>query len=522
MNTLVMTDNEKKDIDSQVEKMLDWAKNNQAKSEQLTMDATRLLACTDERMNILVKQGFFKRCWSQFSGNTASIERANTADLIQMQKISLRYLHILQENQLMMAHSMLSLKNNLLTLSIKEEETRNLIKLLAERTVNRFHELENRVDQLEISSNLQGWLLGLEERDYDKRFPTKYMRLFQVINDFYRIKKDNWNYNDLMFMRKAIRTVKIDPREELSLNDFITSLTDELFNQNIGIDNYRNAVTLFKPDSVENYSKFAIDNISSSVFTTMHGLKIQYVDRLDIVEELQSEINISISDALTRLLARSIKKLNVNLDYQFSLAETAIEILSCYNLVEKLSLAEDNRKLEQENLELVETSNENLYKKLFDGIKNTNVSIIQECISDNIDLNIVYNDLTPLEYLLVLIEQKMINNKIALEVMELLLSSGADADISSEDTPLIADILIYLGNGDINEDIAYSMLELLLKSGANINIEYDINTQIAEIRPIIHILYLKKENSITSSIGDKIINLFLLYNHVNPFCESAS
>lgn len=337
MSSLVMSTAEEKEIDHKVEGMLDWAKTRQYEAEQLAMDAARLLSCTSERMDTVSRQGFFRRCWGRFSGETAAAERANTGDLIQMQKISLRYINMLQEQQLMLAHSMLTLKNNLLSLAVKEEETRKLVGLLAQRTLERFEKLEHRVDQLEISNNLQGWLLTLEERDYDEKFPTKYMRLFRVINDFYSLKNDAWNYNDLMFMRKAIRMVNIDPREKLSLDFFIDSLTDEIQNEGVGFDSYGEAITLFKPLGVENYSHFAVENISSPVFTAMHGLKNQYMDRLDIVEALQDEMHISASEALKRLLRRSINNLNVDLSYKFPLAETAIEILGCLRLAEKLS-----------------------------------------------------------------------------------------------------------------------------------------------------------------------------------------
>jgi hypothetical protein len=260
--SLVMSETEIKSVDSQVEKMLDWAKSRQCEAEQLAMDASRLLACTDDRMDRLTKQGFFKRCWSRFSGAAAEAERANTGDLIQMQKVSLRYINMLQEQHLMLAHSMLSLKNNLLSLAIREEETRQLVALLAKRTLERFEKLESRVDQLEISSNLQRWLLVLEEREYEEHYPTENMRLFQVINDFYSIKNDAWNYNDLMFMRKAIRTVKLNPKKKLSLNGFIDSLTDEIRHEKVGFECYQEAITRFHQPELENYSSFALEHIS--------------------------------------------------------------------------------------------------------------------------------------------------------------------------------------------------------------------------------------------------------------------
>ncbi len=171
MSTLVMTSEEQKQIDSQVEQMMDWAKTRSAEAEQLALDSTRLLACTTDRLDRLQNQNFFKRCWNRFNGNAGEMERANVNDLIQMQKIAFRYVNMLGEQQLLMAHSLLSLKNNLISLAVKEEETRDLITMLAQRTLERFENLESRVEQLEISTNLQGWLLGLEERDYDEKFP---------------------------------------------------------------------------------------------------------------------------------------------------------------------------------------------------------------------------------------------------------------------------------------------------------------------------------------------------------------
>lgn len=342
MSTLTMTQTEEKSIDSQIEQMMDWARTRTAEAEQLALDSARLMACTTDRLGRLKNQGFFQRCWNRFSGKAGEMERANTNDLIQMQKTAFRYVNMLQEQQLLMAHSLLSLKNNLISLAVQEEETRNLIAMLAQRTLDRFEKLENRVDQLEISTNLQGWLLGLEEREYDEKIPTEFMRLLRVINDFYQIKRDNWNYNDLIFMRKAIRTVGLNPKQKISLNSFIDKLTDEIQTEDVGFDAYGQAITMFPPKNIENYSKYAIENISSPVFVSLHALKIQYMDRLDIVEELQDEMNISAGEALKRLLRRSINNMNVNLDYAFPLAEAAIEILGCLRLIEKISDEENN------------------------------------------------------------------------------------------------------------------------------------------------------------------------------------
>ena len=79
-----MTEVEERKIDSSVEKMMDWAKSNQVKAEQLAMDSARLVACTSDRLDKISKQGFFQRCWSRFTGEAGSIERANEKDLIEI------------------------------------------------------------------------------------------------------------------------------------------------------------------------------------------------------------------------------------------------------------------------------------------------------------------------------------------------------------------------------------------------------------------------------------------------------
>lgn len=352
--TLLMTEAEERTIDSSVEQMMDWAKSNQVKAEQLAMDSARLLSCSSERINRLAKQGFFKRCWSRFTGEAGSIERANEKDLIEMQKYGLRYINMLQENQVLLAHSMISLKNNLYALSVQEEETRNIICNLAQRTLERFEKLENRVDQLEVSTNLNGWIITLEDCEYDEKYPTEYIRLFKIINDFYAIKNDNWVYRDLQFMRTALRIAKLDPKKKITLNIFIDKLVDEIQNENVGFNKYKEIISINKPEGVEKYSQFVVENISSPLFLSIHNLNIQYLDKLEVVEELQDEMNLTIEEALKRLLRRSILNLNVNLDYEFPIAEAAIEILGAIRLAKNLfvsqyDIEDTNLKINSEN-----------------------------------------------------------------------------------------------------------------------------------------------------------------------------
>lgn len=323
------------EADALLEKKMAWAKERQVEAEQLALDAARLLSCTGDQLAKLSKQGFFKRCWNAFTGENASIERANTANLLQMQQMSLRYINMLQEQQIMTAHSLLALRNNLLTLSTKQEETQELIISLAEKTLARFEALENRVGQMEITQNLQGWLLTLEDRDYNEKFPTPHLRMMRVINDYFGYKKDDWNFNDVLFLKKALRTVGLNPKQKLSMEEFIDEIVDEIDKE--GFEVYSKLLFAHAPAELENPCQFVLDNISSQVVTTLNGIYTQYNEKQEAVEVLSEDLNCSIEEAFKKLIKVSIKKLNVDMSQNISLSDIASELIMGLSLEYRLS-----------------------------------------------------------------------------------------------------------------------------------------------------------------------------------------
>lgn len=394
MSVLSMTPAEQNNIDSQIEQMMGWVQEHKIEAEQLALDSARLLACTSDRLSRAKNQGFFRRCWNRFTGKTGEMERANADDMMEMQKKAFRYLNMLQEQQVLMAHSLLSLKNNLIALAVSEAETRDMIGALAQRTQEKFEELENRTDQLEVTTNLQGWLLGLEEREYDRKYPTPYMRMFRIINDFYNIKKDNWNYNDLMFMRTALRKAGIDPRTEISLSDFINALTDEIQNEKVGMEKYTQMIETYAPKNAKDYNQFVLENISSPVMATIHGLRKQFTQASDIVEVLQDELSISAIEAQKRILQKIISNMNVEMNHAFSLGEAAIEIMGCLRLIDNMEIPLDiiesveatEAQSGQESIEYDFSDLPVLIKKLYKISKDINsLSSLDKCIPSYID-----------------------------------------------------------------------------------------------------------------------------------------
>ena len=364
-----MTEAETRKIDSVVEQMIDNLQGNQALTEQMALDSVRLLSCTEDNYKKLQNQGFFKRCWSRMSGVAGKLERENTHSLIEMQKIGYRYINMLQQNQLLAAHSILTLKNNLNALAVKDVETQKLIADLANATNERFLALERRLDECETNVNLQGWLLTLEERELDTLYPTPHIRMLEVINQFYQNKSDNWNNNnDLLFMKKALRTVGIDPKQIYSIKDFISSLMKEIISEK-QFNLYEEELNRY---TGSDNSQFIIEEISSPIFATMHSVKSQYEDRMESVNVLRDDLNTSPLEAITKILYKKIEGLNVNIEYKSPLAESAIEILGSMrlaNLLEKEKTEEKEETIESSihcpncNSNLIQRSDGNYYCK---------------------------------------------------------------------------------------------------------------------------------------------------------------
>jgi len=337
--TFSMTDSERKEIDSAVEQVVNSFKKSQISAEQLALDFVRLISYTEDNYDKLQKQGFFKRCLDRILSVNKNFEKDNSGSLGEMQKIGSRFLKIiLQQEKLLPSHSMVSIKNNLNELLVPDEDKQKLISELAMDANKRFLDLERQLDECETNVNLQGWLLTLEERELDVLYPTPLIRMLEVINQFYQNKSDDWNNKDLLFMKKALRTVGIDPKQKYSIKEFFSTLLKELFENG--------HFELFKEELGRvvgaDKTKFIFDSVSSPLFVIMHSVMEQYEEKQESIEELKEELNLTTAEALLRIITRKLKQLNVNVDYSYPLAELAIEILGSVRLVKLLDLKNEN------------------------------------------------------------------------------------------------------------------------------------------------------------------------------------
>ncbi len=317
-------------IDQQLDPLLARASTQVVQAQQLALDATRLLSCTEGRLREYQKAGFFKRCWFGLSGKTGSLERANQNDLAEMQGISWRYLQLLQERDLMLAHSMITVRNNLLTLAIQEEDTRRAITDMASRIHNRFVSLESRVGTLEVASQIHSWLLTLDTFDYDERFPPN-VRLLKVVRDFHAIKGGNWNLQELKYLQAAVGKVKLEPKKRLTLQVFIDELIDEI--EQVTFDRYNSLVRLPRNGDEQTIpSAFVLENVAVPSFTALYRIAEDYSGSSATIAVLADQLKISPKEALKKALLTFITKEGIDTSIAIPLRDLAVELLTCMGL----------------------------------------------------------------------------------------------------------------------------------------------------------------------------------------------
>ncbi|MDM8548952.1 Hsp70 family protein [Desulfobacterales bacterium HSG2] len=328
------TPDELETIDRSLEPRLVRAQTKAAEAEQMALDAARLLSCTEDRLDDYAGQGFFKRCWHKLCGKQGEMQRANQKDLIEMQKYAWRYIDLLQDRDLLLAHSVITVKNNLMTLAVEQEETKNEIARMAEKVYKRFVALENRAGVLEAATNIHSWLLTIETYDYDEKFPPHF-RLLRVVRDFLSLKEDDWNITEIKYLQKAVKDAGLPWKKKIRLADFVCELTDEI--EDSSFSQYQELLLLdFGEPGSPIPASFILENVSVPSFTSLYQIADSYTGSSAVIDVLSEELNISRKEAVRKVLTAFIRKQGIDLEIAIPLRDLAVELLNCMKLTKKL------------------------------------------------------------------------------------------------------------------------------------------------------------------------------------------
>lgn len=334
-----------------IDKISEVVNGKGAKLVQLATDATRLLSQTSENIETIKNTGFFQRIVGLFRKNSPNKEIQAQAPVIQqttivqkaevskeeflaLQEFAKTSLEALNERNLLTADALITVKNNLNTLDVKQQEIKEAVIQMAQRVSDRFNKLETRVDNLEVSQSLLLWLDGLEYDDTYKSIPET-IRFLKVIKDYYNRKQDGYNREYLLLVKKALASAGIDYKQELSLGSFVDKLVDEL--QTFDEGRYLQIIKLQLKDNFTVTGEQLNNLLAVPSFAILNSVTESKNKLKDTISLLEKEYNVPYTDALKKSIKNDIVNRNrIDMDVKMTMSDLGIELISCYSAIPDL------------------------------------------------------------------------------------------------------------------------------------------------------------------------------------------
>lgn len=254
-------------------------------TQQLAMDASRLVTASQERLARQSEAGFFKRMVHAVSGKTGENQALNQADILQMQRFAWHYLQQLQHQNLITAQSIAVIRTNLGTMNEVIIETRDFLEQAIDRIDRRLRHVEN-------NTNFSNWALNVEANKRSFAPIPKNLLVLRLAYDFLRqhpgavlTGRDVGNY-----LVTTLEKLGVNCDEPVRLLDFINDLIDQI--GLVGLDKYRATVAL-STDAHDINSAYIQKSISGVGFNALYFL----ADHYEKITDLIGDPDICTSDA---------------------------------------------------------------------------------------------------------------------------------------------------------------------------------------------------------------------------------
>jgi hypothetical protein len=259
-----------------IEALVNQHKGNAALTQQLALDASRVLASSQERLARQSNAGFFKRLSNKVSGKTGQDQLQNQVDTLQMQKFAWHYLKQLQQQNLINAQSIAVIRNNLGTMNEYIIETREFLSQAVDR-------INSRLVQVENHASFNNWSLHIEANKRRFKSIPRNLLVLHLTYDFMRshggVVLTSRDVNHLVV---TLDKLGIDCDEDVRLLDFIIELIENI--ELAGIERFRDMIALGFDDHVVD-SHFIQRNISGIGFNALYFLSDQYERIVSLIDD---------------------------------------------------------------------------------------------------------------------------------------------------------------------------------------------------------------------------------------------
>ncbi|MCY0788457.1 hypothetical protein N0392_01980 [Morganella morganii] len=290
-------------------------KANAALTQQLALDASKLISSSQERLQDQSNSGFFKRFWGAISGKNNENQLINQSDTLQMQRFAWHYLMQLQQQNLINSQSIAIIRNNLGTMNEYIIETRDFLEQAIDKINRRLVHVEN-------NTRFNNWSLDIEanKRRY-KSYPDTILVL-SLAYDFMRRHQDAELVTaDINYLIVTLEKLGVNCDEEVRLLDFILELIDQI--DIIGIDRYRSTIEL-SVDDYEIDSHFIQTNISGIGFNSLYFLSEQYEKIVSLIDD---DVLCNSDEAREKLISRLFGEEFSGLSTTYSIRNLISEVI---------------------------------------------------------------------------------------------------------------------------------------------------------------------------------------------------
>ena len=251
-------------------------KGNAALTQQLALDASRLLSTSQERLSKQAGSGFFQRFASKISGKNSENQLQNQVDMLQMQKFAWHYLKQLQQQNLINAQSIAVIRNKLGTMNDYIIETRDFL----EQAIDK---IDRRLVHVENHTRFNNWSLHIEANKRRFKSIPSTLLVVHLTYDFMRSHPDVMlTSRDINYLVVTLEKLEVNCDEDVQLLGFTIELIEQI--EITGIARYREMIELAFDGHVID-SHFIQKNISGIGFNALYFLSEQYEKIVDLTVE---------------------------------------------------------------------------------------------------------------------------------------------------------------------------------------------------------------------------------------------
>ena len=217
---------EKREILEVVDKTIEQYRNNNAKINKLAFDSITALTANQARIKELKNQGVLKRTWQSITGQNQRIQAQLEANQNQILYASQKMIERLRDENLLSLELITAVNNkfNGITLRI-DKELRDIWNYVGD-VREELREVEKRLDNVERNMRLMRWSLSLKSSDSYSEL-NLVEKIVWICSDFFNITKGEWDKEDILLIKNALKELDLSLTEKISLEEFYLALSND-------------------------------------------------------------------------------------------------------------------------------------------------------------------------------------------------------------------------------------------------------------------------------------------------------